>query len=81
MKVSPHSNPFEISNGFFIYRLINKKWVSYFHRTATTAYPCYVPILGDSAGAGRGRLTRRKITLFLDYNTAYFDKNDILSYI
>ena len=23
------------------------------HRTATTAYPCYVPILGDSAGAGR----------------------------
>ena len=23
------------------------------HRTATTAYPCYLPILGDSAGAGR----------------------------
>lgn len=22
-------------------------------RTATTVYPCYVPILGDSTGAGR----------------------------
>jgi len=22
------------------------------HHTATTAYPCYVPALGDSAGAG-----------------------------
>jgi len=26
---------------------------SYLHRTATTAYPCCVPTLGDSAGAGR----------------------------
>ncbi len=25
-------------------------------RTATTAYPCYLPVLGDSAGAGRTRL-------------------------
>ena len=24
--------------------------------TATTAYPCYLPVLGDSAGAGRTRL-------------------------
>jgi hypothetical protein len=23
------------------------------HRTATTAYPCYLPVLGGSAGAGR----------------------------
>jgi hypothetical protein len=23
------------------------------HRTATTAYPCFLPDLGDSAGAGR----------------------------
>jgi hypothetical protein len=23
------------------------------HRTATTNYPCYLPILGDSLGAGR----------------------------
>jgi len=24
----------------------HKKWVSYLHRTATTAYPCYLPVLG-----------------------------------
>ena len=30
-----------------------KKRASYSYRTATTAYTCYVPILGDSAGAGR----------------------------
>lgn len=24
-----------------------KKWVSYLYRTATTAYPCYLPVLGD----------------------------------
>ena len=35
----------------------HKKGVSYFHRTATTTYPCSVPVLGDSAGAGRERLT------------------------
>lgn len=39
----------------------HKKRVSYSHRTATTTYPCYVPVLGDSAGAGRERLTRGKI--------------------
>ena len=41
-----------------------KKWASYLHRTATTAYPCYVPILGDSAGAGRIRLARHKCSIF-----------------
>jgi len=36
------------------------------HRS--TIYPCYVPILGDSTGAGRTRLTRDKGThlLFTD---------------
>jgi len=38
----------------------NKKRVSYLYRTATTAYPCCLPTLGDSAGAGRIRLTRHK---------------------
>jgi len=38
-----------------------QKRVSYFHRTATTTYPCFVPNLGDSAGAGRERLTRCEI--------------------
>ena len=35
-----------------------KKRVSYLYRTATTAYPCSIPCLGGSAGAGRIRLTR-----------------------
>jgi len=35
-----------------------KKLASYSHRTATTARPCYIPVLGDSAGAGRIRLAR-----------------------
>ena len=28
------------------------------YRAATTKYPCYVPILGDSEGAGRTGLAR-----------------------
>lgn len=28
------------------------------HRTATTAYPCSLPDLGDSAGAGRAARTQ-----------------------
>ena len=38
------------------------------HRAATTKYPCYVPILGDSEGAGRTGLpvfAAAKVTLFL----------------
>lgn len=34
------------------------------HRTATTAYLCYVPILEDSAGAGRVGLAAAKIQSF-----------------
>ena len=37
-----------------------KKRVSYLYRTATTVYPCCVPTLGDSTGAGRTGLTRHK---------------------
>ncbi len=29
---------------------------SYLYRTATTIYPCCIPALGDSIGAGRIRL-------------------------
>ena len=34
-----------------------KRGVSYFYRTATTSYLCYVPVLEESEGAGRRRLT------------------------
>jgi hypothetical protein len=34
---------------------------SYLHRTATTIYPCCIPALGDSIGAGRIRLAGAKI--------------------
>ena len=36
---------------------VHKKRVSYLYRTATTTYPCLIPHLGDSVGAGRIRLT------------------------
>lgn len=38
-----------------------KKVASYLYRTATTAYPCCLPTLGGSAGAGRIRLAAAKI--------------------
>ena len=41
-----------------------KKTASDLHRTATTAYLCYVPILEDSAGAGRVGLAVAKIQSF-----------------
>lgn len=31
------------------------------HRTATTAYPCFLPDLGDSAGAGRAAWVQRYV--------------------
>jgi len=34
------------------------------HRTATTAYPCCVPTLGESAGAGRVGLAIANIQTF-----------------
>jgi hypothetical protein len=33
------------------------------HRSTT--YPCYLPVLGDSAGAGRIRLTHGKSSSFM----------------
>jgi len=41
-----------------------QKKASYLHRTATTAYPCCVPTLGDFAGAGRVGLAKGKYTTF-----------------
>ncbi len=35
---------------------------SYLHRTATTSYPCCIPALGDSEGAGRVGLADAKVT-------------------
>lgn len=37
------------------------KMASYLYRTATTTYPCCLPALGDSAGAGRIRLAAAKV--------------------
>lgn len=43
--------------------------MSSLYRTATTAYPCLIPHLGDSAGAGRIRLTRGyKSSKILDHS-------------
>lgn len=35
------------------------------HRTATTAYPCSLPDLGDSAGAGRAACNKGKDICFI----------------
>jgi hypothetical protein len=55
-----------------------KKLASYSHRTATTARPCYIPVLGDSAGAGRIRLARaaKVITIFY-FSTVKIKKNRV----
>jgi len=41
-----------------------QKMASYLHHTATTVYPCCVPALGDSTGAGCVGLAAAKIRLF-----------------
>jgi len=52
-----------------------KKLASYSHRTATTARPCYIPVLGDSAGAGRIRLARAaKVIRFFKNSASYTNK-------
>lgn len=43
---------------------LKEKMASDLHRTATTTYLCYVPILEDSAGAGRVGLAVAKIHSF-----------------
>ena len=48
----------------FLEDLKHKKTASYLHRTATTVYPCCVPTLGDSTGAGRVGLAACKYTIF-----------------
>ena len=40
------------------------------HRTATTAYPCCVPTLGESAGAGRVGLAGANIQSFYIFASA-----------
>lgn len=38
-----------------------KKMASYLHRAATTIYPCCIPALGGSIGAGRIRLAAANV--------------------
>ncbi len=49
------------------------------HRTATTAYPCYVPILGDSAGAGRVGLAVANIQSFCIFARPEAIKSGVIS--
>ena len=50
-----------------------QKKASYLHRTATTVYPCCVPTLGDSAGAGRVGLAGANIQTFYIFARQLFD--------
>ena len=52
-----------LERALILHKRVQKK-ASYLHRTATTAYPCCVPALGDSAGAGRVGLASCKYTTF-----------------
>jgi len=45
--------------------LRNKKWQTE-HRTATTAYPCYLPILGEFSRSWSCRLAGRKDKRYLE---------------
>ena len=56
-----------------------QKKASYLHRTATTVYPCCVPTLGDSTGAGRVGLADRKYTTFCNFDNC-LPPNFILEY-
>jgi hypothetical protein len=40
-----------------------QKKVANQHRAASTAYPCYLPVLGDLAGAGRADLPLQKYVI------------------
>jgi len=46
------------------------------HRSTT--YPCYVPILGESAGAGRVGLAGANIQSFYIFTSALLAKNNIV---
>jgi len=47
---------------------------SYLHHTATTIYPCCVPALGDSTGAGCVGLAAAKIRPFYSLYKHFFDQ-------
>lgn len=55
---------FSKENGIIVKFRAEKK-ASLLHHTATTGYPCCVPALGDSPGAGCVGLARCKVTTIL----------------
>lgn len=49
-------------------RVNKKRRVSYLYRTATTSYPCYIPVLGDFRGSWSYKTyPMQKYGLFLDW--------------
>ena len=54
---------------------------SYLHHTATTVYPCCVPALGDSTGAGCVGLAAAKIRSFTYLTIVFNDDFLHLPYI
>ena len=56
-----------------------KNLASYSHRTATTARPCYIPVLGDSAGAGRIRLARgANVSVFFGNRSFFWNQGFVI---
>ena len=71
------SSNFDILRLGITYHKVQKKAqkrASYSYRTATTIYPCYVPILGDSTGAGRMRLAQgTNVEILLNNQIKYWN--------
>lgn len=55
--------------------VLRKKWVSYLYRTATTVYPCYVPILGIQQELVVQDLPGGKVNKQIIKSKALFSKN------
>ena len=59
-----------------------KRRVSYLYRTATTAYPCYLPVLGDfSRSWSYKTYPMQKYGLFFKWQAFFFKKKQIKPYV
>ena len=58
----------------------NKKRESYLHRTATTSYPCYVPVLGEFRGSWSCKtFPLQRYKNFLNYSSSVLAKGNQVS--
>ena len=71
------TNDPEITNHVLWPTELKRRVGSLLYRAATTKYPCYVPILGDSEGAGRAGLpvfAAAKVIIFFEKPQMFLKK-------